>query len=191
METIGEPLAYQPQAALVADRMEPVGDTLEVHLQGNGEATIDYQFRTDSLTITPTWRSGGYAEFRFTASPALLGIELLNSKSVTGGGDAVRFVEQGEIRGVPAFSSSRNQMVRLHFPGFGLQAYVQAWGAPYNYESAGSISGRSWGRPLLEANTAFPIVFTIEPDAEVKIHGTWGRLSRRDRRRALERRTDR
>lgn len=165
VETVGAPFVYQPNAKLVADKAEAAGDTLQVHLKGNGEATVDYQFRSDGLTITPTWKGGGYGDFRFNASPSLLGIELLNDKSVTTGGDATHFVEHGEVRGVPAVPSSRNQMVRFHYPGFGLHAYVQAWGAPFNYESAGSIQGFSWGRPLLEANRPFPIIFTIQRES--------------------------
>src|SRR5262249_47434478 len=126
------------------------------------EATVAYQFRPDGMTVTPTWRGAGSASFRFNASPALLGIELLNDKSVTTGGDATHFGDDGEIRGVPAVHSERNQMVRFHYPGMALRAYVQAWGAPFNYESAGIIQDRGWGRPLLEANRPFPIVFTIE-----------------------------
>ena len=165
VETV-EAFAYQPRAKLAADRIEAEADTLKVHLKGQGEATIDYRFRRDGVTITPTWRGGGHAEFQLTASPAVLGIELLNDKSVTVGADAMRFVERGEIRGVPAAPSSRNQMVRFHFPGFGLHAYVQAWGCPYNYESAGSIRERRWGRSILEANKAFPIILTIQPRAD-------------------------
>jgi len=164
VETL-EAFAYQPQAKLRADRTQAAGDILKVHLKGKGEATIHYRFRRDGLTITPTWRGGGYAQFALRASPAVLGIELLNDKSVTVGADAMHFVEQGEIRGVPAGRSSRNQMVRFHFPGFGLHAYVQAWGCPYNYESAGSIYGREWGRSLMGANKAFPIILTIQPGA--------------------------
>lgn len=162
VETVGTPFAYQPRANLSADSIVLKGDTLQAHLKGGGEATIDYQFRRDGFTITPTWKGGGYGEFQFIASPALLGIELLNDKSVTTGGDATHFVEHGEMRGVPAVPSSRNQMVRFRYPGFGLHAYVQAWGAPFNYESAGSIHDYSWGRPLLEANKPFPIIFTIQ-----------------------------
>ena len=165
VETVGA-FAYQPRAKLAADRIEAEADTLKVHLKGQGEATVDYRFRRDGVTITPTWRSGGYAEFQLTASPALLGVELLNDKSVTVGADAMRFVERGEVRGVPAAPSSRNQMVCFHFPGFGLHACVQAWGCPYNYESAGSIRDRRWGRSLMEANKAFPIVLTIQPRAD-------------------------
>ena len=162
METVGTPFTYQPRANLVADSIVPNGDTLQAHLKGAGEATIDYQFRRNGFTITPTWKGGGYGEFQFSASPALLGIELLNDKSVTTGGDATHFVEHGEIRGVPAVPSSRNQIVRFHYLGFNLHAFIQAWGAPFNYESAGGIHDYSWGRPLLDANKPFPIIFTIQ-----------------------------
>ncbi|MFI5380742.1 MAG: hypothetical protein ACHRHE_15695, partial [Tepidisphaerales bacterium] len=162
IETLGQPLAYHSNAKLLADQVTPAADSLKVHLKGTGEATIDYRFRPDGLTITPMYKGNGYADFHLTASRRLLGIELLNDKSASGGGDAIHFVDHGEIRGVPAVNSARNQMVRLHYPGFALHAYVQAWGAPFNYESAGSISGYTWGRPLLEANRAFPIILTIE-----------------------------
>ncbi len=164
VETVGAPFVFQPDAKLVADRIEAVGGTLKVHLAGTAgaEATIDYQFRRDGVTIIPTWKGKGYARFQFTAAPGLLGIELLNDKSVSIGGDSTRFVERGEIRGVPAVGSARNQMVRFHFPGFGLHAYVQAWGAPFNYESAGNIAGFTWGRGLMAAGQAFPLVFTID-----------------------------
>lgn len=164
LEMVGEPFAYQPRAKLKADKMEPAGDALRVDLKGGGEASIDYQFRPDGLTITPTWRGGGFAEFRFTASRSVLGIELLNDKRA-GAGDAVSFVTGGEIRGVPAVRSSRNQMVRFHFSGVCLHAYVQTWGAPFNYESAGEVSGYTWGRPLLGARQPFPIIFTLQPEA--------------------------
>lgn len=162
IETLGAPLAYQPSAKLVADSAEPADNVLNVHLKGpSAEATIAYEFRPDGFTISPTLKGSGFAEFRVTGSPSLLGIELLNDKSPLVG-DAMSFTDQGEIRGVPAAGSSRNQMVRFHYPGFGLHAYVQAWGAPFNYESAGSISGNTWGRPLLSANRPFPIVFAIQ-----------------------------
>ena len=124
------------------------GDTLKVQLKGDkAEATIDYQFRPDGLTITPVLAGrNGYGEFRFFASDHLLGIELLNDKSVTTGGDSTHFVEHGQIRGVPAVSSARNQMVRFHFPGFGLHAYVQAWGTAVQLRV-----GRHDYRPLLGA----------------------------------------
>ena len=165
VETVGA-FAYQPRAKLAADKIEAEADTLKVHLKNQGEATVDYRFRRDGVTITPTWRGGGYAEFQLTASPAVLGIELLNDKSVTVGADAMRFVDRSEVRGVPAAPSSRNQMVRFHFPGLGLHAYVQAWGCPYTYESAGFIRDRRWGRSLMEANKAFPIILTIQPRSD-------------------------
>jgi len=155
--------AYQPKAKLNAESFAVAADTLEVHLKGEGEADLGYRFREDGVTILMTWRGNGYAEFQLTAATTLLGIELLNDKSVTVGADAMRFVENGEIRGVPAVPSNRNQMVRFRFPGFGLHAYVEAWGCPYNYESAGSIRGLQWGRPLMEANKTFPIVMTVQP----------------------------
>ncbi len=162
VETLGQPLAYHRNAKLLPDQFLPTADSLKVHLKGTGEATIDYRFHPEGLTITPTYKGNGYADFRLTASQELLGIELLNDKSSSGGGDAIHFLEHGEIRSVPAVNSSRNQMVRLHYPGFALHAHAQAWGAPFNYESAGSIGGHTWGRPLLEANHAFPIIVTIE-----------------------------
>jgi hypothetical protein len=165
VEAVGEPFAYQPEAKLAADGSEAAGDTLKVHLKGAGEATLDYQFRRDGFTITPTWKGGGFARFRFAGSPSLLGIELLNDKSVTTGGDATHFTERGEIRGVPAVPTSRNQMVRFHYPGFNLHAYVETWGAPFNYESAGEVRGNGWGRPLLAEKRPFPIIFTLERQA--------------------------
>ncbi|MCA1595282.1 MAG: hypothetical protein LC772_02490, partial [Chloroflexi bacterium] len=162
VETVGAPFSYQPGAHLVEDAVTTSDDRITVHLKGAGEATISYDFRPDGFTITPTWKGNGYAEFRFTASPSLTGIELLNYKGNTAGGVATRFVDHGEIRGVPAVTSSSNQMVRFHYPSLNLKAYVQAWGAPFNYESAGIIHDYTWGRPLLEANRAFPIVFRIE-----------------------------
>lgn len=170
VETIGDPFSYQPRARLAAVGITPDGATLKVALKGQGqakgEATIDYHFRPDGLTIEPTWQGDGYADFRLVASPALLGIELLNDKSVTGAGDSMRFTQRGEVRGVPAVPSARNQMVRFHFPSLALRAYVQAWGAPYNYESAGGIRDRSWGRGLMAAKKPFPIVLAIERRAD-------------------------
>ncbi|HET6386833.1 MAG TPA: discoidin domain-containing protein [Armatimonadota bacterium] len=163
VEAIGDPVSYQPNAKLVMDQSHSTGDTLLVHLKGAGQAEIDYTFRPDGFTITPTWRGTGYAQFQFHASKRLLGIELLNDKSVTTGGEATHFVDHGEVRGVPAVPSSRNQMVRFHYPQFNLHAYVQAWGAPFNYESAGAIRDYSWGRSLMDANRPFPIIFTMEP----------------------------
>jgi hypothetical protein len=163
LELFGQPFTYQPGARLVADSSGAVGDTLSVHLKGTGEATIDYQARPDGITITPTWKSGGYAEFSITASQSLLGIELLNDKRPLTSGDSVRFCDQGEVRGLPAVSSSSNQMVRFHLPGICLHAYVQAWGAPFNYESAGTVKGYTWGRPLLASGQAFPIVLSLQP----------------------------
>ena len=162
VEAVGDPFVYQPNAKLAADDVTAVGDTLHVHLKGNGEAVIDYILRPDGLTISPTWKGGGYAEFRFNASRSLLGIELLNSKNPAVAGEATQFTDQGEVRGVPAAPSSRNQMVRFHYPGFNLHATIQAWGAPFNYESAGSIAGYTWGRVLMDGNRPFPLLFTIE-----------------------------
>ncbi|MDQ2730841.1 MAG: discoidin domain-containing protein, partial [Armatimonadota bacterium] len=162
VEAVGDPFSYQPNAKLVADKWTADGSTLTVHLKGDGEATIEYASRPDGITITPTWKGNGFADMHFNASHSLLGIELLNSKRPSEAGEAIRFVEHGEVRGVPAFPSSRNQMVRFHYPRFNIHAYVQAWGAPFNYESAGGIDGYRWGRQLLSANQAFPIVFDIE-----------------------------
>ena len=165
VETLGEPFAFPARGGqLKMDTSVVDGDTLKVHLVGGGQATIDYQFRQDGLTMTPTWNGGGSVDCRLTESRSLLGIELLNDKTPLNA-EAMRFVDHGEERGVPAVQSSRNQMLRFHFPGFNVHFYVQAWGCPFNYESAGVVNGYSWARSIMSGGQAYPLVFTIEPGA--------------------------
>lgn len=163
VETVGKPFSYQPQAKLAETGAKEEPDGLLVSLSNGTEgATLEYKLQPSGMSIVTTWKGGGYAEFTFHASPALLGVELLNYKGLTQGGEATSFVRNGEIRGVPAISSSSNQMVRFHFPGFNMKAYTVAWGAPFNYESAGGIENYHWGRPLLDANKPFSIHFIFE-----------------------------
>jgi hypothetical protein len=159
-ETVGEPFSYQPQAKLTETGVVKEPNGLLVSLSnGKDNATIEYKLIPSGIKIVTTWKGAGYAEFTFHASKALLGVELLNYKGLTKGGEATTFVENGEIRGVPAIPSSSNQMVRFLFHGFSMKAYTVAWGAPFNYESAGSIQNYHWGRPLLDANKPFSIHF--------------------------------
>ena len=160
-ETLGRPFTLDPDGGLTATDVTRTGDTLSAKMAGkSGSVTISYTFRTDGFTIDPTF-GGAFGRYFFQCSPALQGIELLNDKRAEAA-DGLQFVDAGEVRGVPAVRASRNQMVRFHFPGFALHAYCQRWGAPYNYEGAGSIIGYDWDAEQL--NGSNPLIFTLERD---------------------------
>ena len=160
-ETLAEPFDFQRGAKMTIEKSEPVENGVHFSLKGpGGAAQLDYAFRPDGLTITPNWKGGLYG-IALTGSEALQGFELLTSKSPAEG-EAVRFTDAGIVRGVPAFQSNRNQMTRWHFADFALRVYIQRWGAPFNIEGLGTISGRRWNSDQLSGNQAYPIVFAIE-----------------------------
>lgn len=165
VETLGAPFACQPEAKLVADRAEMAGSVLKVHLQGpGGEATIDYRFRRDGVTIVPVWRGSGAARCEFTASPELLGFELMTDTPVIDQKGVVQVVQRGDTRGMPAPESACGQTLRLHFPGFALYASGGTWGALYGGESVGVIRDAVWTRPLPDAGRPYPMALTIQPN---------------------------
>ena len=160
-EAVGRPFTLDPDGGLAATDVTRDGDTLLAKMTGkNGSTTIAYTFRPDGFTIDPKF-GGPFGRYYFQASPALQGIELLNDKRA-GAEDALEFVDAGEVRGVPAVRSSRNQRVRFHFPGFALTAYCQRWGAPYNYEGTGSLIGYDWDAEQLDGS--MPLIFTVARD---------------------------
>ena len=161
-ETLAEPLDFKRDAKLETEKISPIDGGVRYALKGtNGTAQVDYVFRPDGLTLTPTWKGNGLYRLALTGSDALQAFELLTDKSPTVG-EAVTFTDNGIVRGVPALPSPRNQMNRWHFANFALRVWAQRWGAPFNIEGIGAIDGRRWSSDQFRPNQPAPVWIQIE-----------------------------